>query len=128
MQIKEGNKVRITNPEGTTFEGRVVSVEFSGWVVEPIEGVRCSLFVPDNWKVIPIEDERSISPVLNEALNTATAVQRLLNAANHYISIAPDEAIEAIDTANERLEETMDGLDCGTIQLIVALGKIKAAF
>ena len=128
MRIKEGNKVRITNLEGTTFEGRVVSVEFSGWIVEPIEGVRCTLFVPDNWKVEVVDDDRSISPVLDEAINTAKSVQRLLNATQHYMNLVPDEAKAAIDEAIVRLEETMDGLDSGTIQLIVALGQIKEIF
>jgi len=128
MQIKVGDKVKVTNHVGDTFEARIIECEWSGWLAEPIQGEPCTFYIPETWNVVPIEDQRSISPVLNEALNTATAVQRLLNAANHYISIAPDEAIEAIDTAIERLEETMDGLDSGTIQLIVALGKIKAAF
>jgi flavin-binding protein dodecin len=52
----------------------------------------------------------------------------LLNATQHYMNLVPDEAKAAIDEAIVRLEETMDGLDSGTIQLIVALGQIKEIF
>ena len=125
--IKAGSIVKITDNEERSFLGRVISVEFSGWLVEPIEGAPCTIFVPDEWKIEEEDQILNISPVLDEAISTAKNIQKLLRAALTFGEVAPTQASQAIDEAIKRIEDTMEGLDEGTIQLVVELGRIKDA-
>jgi len=125
--IKAGSVIKITDNEDRSFLGRVISVEFSGWLVEPIQGAPCTIFVPDEWKIEEEDQILNISPVLDEAISTAKNIQKLLRAALTFGEAAPTQASQAIDEAIKRIEDTMEGLDEGTIQLVVELGRIKEA-